>query len=312
MLSTYLLLMAIAAAINVRRLAKLAVLFRLVQLKTWRHAHPIRLFTNTYPLLLLNELLCVNLPLYLLSEFFRHLLYQCLHYAPVKILHKSILFELLLVSPIAFPVHRLEDNLWDELSDHVLSDELSLMLGMHFFEGLLSNNSHLSRHEFLRKKFDKVSFDHGFVCSQPKGFSHGLLGEVSHHRSKDMVRRQRERISLFYYPLQVSLIQVIVNNLTLRYPHGRAYLVSDYIFYHRCANGIQYTVLERIQIEVFIDSIFSYDLKNQVRQKSVLNVIFDELVSQFDGSHVPLNNFGPSLASYQSPPEECLHFDYFS
>jgi hypothetical protein len=25
------------------------------------------------------------------------------------------------------------------------------MLGMSFFEGLLSNNSHLSRHEFLRK-----------------------------------------------------------------------------------------------------------------------------------------------------------------
>lgn len=163
-------------------LAKIAVPFRFVQLKTWRHARPIWLYTNSYPILLLYELLCVSLPLFLLSVFIRHLLYQCLHYAPVKILHKGILFELLLIRPVAFPVHRLENDLWDELSDHILSDELSLVLGMRLFEGLLGKNSRLSRHEFLRKEFDKVSFDHGFVGTQPKSFSHGLLGEVSHHR----------------------------------------------------------------------------------------------------------------------------------
>ena len=109
----------------------------------------------------------MSLPLLLLSEFVRHLLYQCLHYAPVKVIHKGILLELLLVRPVAFSVHSLEHDLWDKLSDHVLSDAVSLVLGMRFFEGLLGNNSHLSRHEFLRKEFDKVSFDHGFVGTQP-------------------------------------------------------------------------------------------------------------------------------------------------
>jgi hypothetical protein len=117
-----------AAAIAITGLAKLIVPFRLALLKTWQHFRPIWLLSIPYPLLLLDELLCVSLPLYLLSVFVRHLLNQCLHYAPVKVLHKGILFELLPVLHVALPVHRLEDDLWDEFPDHVLSDYLCLVL----------------------------------------------------------------------------------------------------------------------------------------------------------------------------------------
>ena len=132
-------------------LTKLAVPIRLVQVKTCLHVHPIWLLSNSYSLFFLDELLFVDLPLYLLSEFVRHLLNQCLQNASVNVFHKGILLELILVFTVAFLVCCLEDDLWDEILNHIFTDDLCLILCNRFFEGQLCYNSDLSRHELLRK-----------------------------------------------------------------------------------------------------------------------------------------------------------------
>lgn len=105
----------------------------------------------------------------------------------------------------------------------------------------------------------------------------------------------------------MSLVEVLIYDLALRRPHTSPYFVSNYILNDTCPQCIQNSVFNGVQVNILVDAVFGNDLKDQIRQELILNVRINELVGSFNGTHVPLNDFGPAFLANKSPSEQSLH-----